>query len=324
MRRRELIALAGGALLLRPAIGRAQQRGRTYRLGFITPFSRTAPNVAALLGDLARQGFVDGKNLRVDPRGFNTPLDRVYPVAVAMVKSGVDAIASSGGPYGSPALQRATRSVPLVVVSDDFLAEKLVPSLAHPGGNITGVSIFSSELDGKRQELLLELVPGARHIAALVDPRTTPASELAALRAAARSSGAALAIVRAGRAEEIAGAIDAARRAGAEALNVLASLLYWVNRERVIAGAAKNHLPAIYQWPEQAAEGGFAAYGPSHASIQRQFARLIAATLRGDKPADLPVERPDRFELVINLKTAKALGLTVPPLMLERADEVIE
>jgi ABC-type uncharacterized transport system substrate-binding protein len=214
--------------------------------------------------------------------------------------------------------------VPLVVVSDDFLAEKLVPSLAHPGGNITGVSIFSSELDGKRQELLLELVPGARHIAALTDPHTTPPSEIAALRAAARAAGAELTVVRAARAEEIAGALDAARRAGAEALNVLASLLYWVNRERVIAGAAKNRLPAIYQWPEEAAEGGFAAYGPPHASTQRQFARLIAAVLRGAKPADLPVERPDRFALAINLKTAQALGLTVPPLLLERADEVIQ
>jgi putative ABC transport system substrate-binding protein len=322
MRRRELVILLGAALLRAP-VGHAQQPGRTYRLGLITPFSRGSIRYVQFFGELAHQGFVEGKNLRVDPRGFNTPIDRFYAVAVEMVHGGVDAIACAGGAWGSAALQRATRTVPLVVVSDDFLKDKLVTSLAHPGGNITGVSIFATELDGKRQQLLLELVPGARHIAALADPRTTPPSELEALQKAARAKGVALTIVRARRRAEIAGAIAAAKRSGAEALNVLASLMFYTNRKLIHEEAAKADLPAIYQWPDDAEEGGFAGYGPSHASIQRMWARVVAQVLRGAKPAQLPVEQPDRFEFVINLKTAKALGLKVPPSILARADEVI-
>ncbi len=324
MRRRDLVFLFGAVALLDPRTGRGQERGRVYRLGVITPFSRNSLRYVQFFAELARQGFVEGKNLRVDPRGFNTPIDRFYAVAVEMVHSGVDAIACSGGAWGSPELQRATRTVPLVVVSDDFLKDKLVTSLARPGGNITGVSIFATELDGKRQELLLELVPGARRIAALADPRTTPPSELEALREAARSKGVALTVVRASRRAEIAGAIAAAKSSGAEALNVLASLMLYVNRKLIHEEAAKADLPAIYQWPEDAEEGGFAAYGPSHASIQRLWAGVVAQLLRGAKPATLPVEQPDRFKFVVNLKTARALGLTIPRSLLARADEVIQ
>ena len=321
MRRRDLIVL-GAAAFLSFRSGHAQQPGRVYRLGLITPFSRRSM-YGQFFGELARQGFVEGKNLRVDPRGFNTPIDRFYAVAVEMVHSGVDAIACSGGAWGSAALQRATRTVPLVVVSDDFLKDKLVTSLAHPGGNITGVSIFATELDGKRQQLLLELVPGARHIAALADPHTTPPLELEALQKAARAKGVALTIVRASRRAEIAGAIAAAKSSGAEALSVLASLMFYTNRKLIHEEAAKADLPAIYQWPDDAEEGGLAGYGPSHASIQRMWARVVAQVLRGAKPAQLPVEQPDRFEFVINLETAKALGLRVPPSILARADKVI-
>ena len=205
-----------------------------------------------------------------------------------------------------------------------MIASGLVPSLARPGGNLTGISFMATELDGKRLEILMELVPVSRHVAALADPTSTGRPQLDALQGAATSRGVELSIYPVHGPEEIAAALDGAQAAGATALNVLASSLLYRNRKIILDRSAMLRLPAIYQWPETAEEGGFAAYGPRFTKVNRQLARQVVKVLRGARPADIPVEQPTEFELVINLKTAQALGLTVPPSILARADEVIE
>jgi putative tryptophan/tyrosine transport system substrate-binding protein len=205
-----------------------------------------------------------------------------------------------------------------------MIRDRLVFSLSHPGGNTTGVSIFAPELDGKRLELLTEIVPGIHYIAALVDPKTTASDQLEALITAARSRGVELSIHNAETQQQIAPAIEAARAARAQALEVLSSALFNADRALIIEHTAAARLPAMYQWPEYGTDGALIAYGPRQTWIRRESARLLVKVLMGTKPADLPVEQPTKFELVINLKTAKALGLTVPPSILARADEVIE
>ena len=324
MRRRKFIAITCGAMALLPLAASAQTPGRTYRLGFITETSRDSYFAPIVFDELRRAGFVEGVNLWVDPTGFNAPFDRWHDVAVAIAKNGVDAIICGGGPKGTRAVQGATHVIPIVTVSDDMLGEGLVSSLAHPEGNTTGISILATELDGKRQDILMEMLPAAHRMAALVDPATTSVRQLQALQDAARARGASLAVYHADSHDKVPAAIDAARKAGAEGLNVLASLFLHSNRKLIIELAASARLPAMYQWPESAEEGGLVAYGPNHDAIRRQAARILAKILLGAKPADVPVEQPSKLELVINLKTAKALGLTVPQSMLTRADEVIQ
>jgi putative ABC transport system substrate-binding protein len=200
----------------------------------------------------------------------------------------------------------------------------LVNSLARPGGNTTGVSILATELDGKRQEILIEAVPGIRRMATIADSDTT-SRQLQALQDAARARGTELSIHRIASAEEITAAIDGAKASGAEALNVLSSTILFGNRQIIMQRVAALHLPAIYQFAEEAEEGGFVAYGPRIIQIFRELVtKQLVKLLRGGKPADLPVEQPTKFELVINLKTANTLGLTVPATLVARADEVIE
>jgi putative tryptophan/tyrosine transport system substrate-binding protein len=197
--------------------------------------------------------------------------------------------------------------------------------MAHPGGNTTGISLLSTELDGKCQEIVLEIVPGATHIAALADANTTAPRQLQALQGVARARGIELSIYRIAKAEEITGAVDAAKAAGAQALNVLASPFLRGNDQLIRDHATALRLPAIYQFPEIAEAGGLAGCGPHIVRLYRDvLARQLVKLLNGAEPADLPVEQPTTFELVINLKTAKALGLTVPQSLLVRADEVIE
>jgi putative tryptophan/tyrosine transport system substrate-binding protein len=209
-------------------------------------------------------------------------------------------------------------------MADDMVGEGLVDSLARPNGNTTGLSIFAGELDGKRQDILIEAVGGLRRLAALADTNATPAAKLDALLEAARARNIDLSFHRIVKGEEIAAAIDAAQESGASALNVLASPMLFGNRRLIIERVAALRLPAIYQWPDTAEEGGFVAYGPRFAKLFELLAQLAGRLLRGIKVADIPVEQPTKFELAINLKTAKALGLTIPETFLQRADEVIE
>jgi len=199
-----------------------------------------------------------------------------------------------------------------------------VASLARPGSNTTGVSILTTELDGKRQELLFELVPGSRRAAALFDPDSKSATQLRVMLDAARARGLELLTYRVTSTKEIVSAIDEAHAAGAAVLNAMASVMINANRQVIIDRTAALRLPAIYQFPEAAEQGGFAAYGPRIEQIYRQLAVDVARLFRGERPQDMPVQQPTAFELVINLKTAKALGITIPETLLIRADKVIE
>ena len=242
---------------------------------------------------------------------------------MAMVKAAPDVLLGVGE-VATRALQAATQSIPIVGSADDMVAAGLVTSLSMPGANITGMSMLSPELDGKRQDILIEAAPSARRMAALVDARQTRQSHTKALQDAARVRGVELSVVGIERPEQIAPAIDAAKASGAQAVNVLASPLWYSSRGTIFERMAATRLPAIYQWVEMADEGGFAAYGPRLIPIYRQYARMVAKILRGAEPADIPVEQPTHFELVINLRAAQAIGREVPADLVLRADRVIE
>jgi len=206
-----------------------------------------------------------------------------------------------------------------------MLGSGLVNSLARPNGNTTGLSILATELDGKRQEILIEAVPGLRRMGALADSNVTAVAKLNELQEAARARKIELSIHQVTRGGQIATAIDTAHASSATALNVLASPKLFGNRQLIIDRVAALHLPAIYQWPFTAEKGGFVGYGPDAFQINAEIlARQLVQLFRGVKPADLPVEQPTKFELWINLKTAKAMGVTVPEALLARADKVIE
>jgi putative ABC transport system substrate-binding protein len=199
-----------------------------------------------------------------------------------------------------------------------------VTSLARPEGNTTGVSILARELDGKRQDILIEAVPGLRRMAVLTDVNYTKYAKLEALQEAARARNIEFSIHRVAKGEEIAAAIDSAQASGATALNIVASPLFFTYRHLIMERAAAAQLPTIYPFPEEAEEGGFAAYGPRVSQLNFVMAREIVQLFRGSKVADIPVEQATKFELVINLKTAKGMGVTVPATLVARADKVIE
>jgi putative ABC transport system substrate-binding protein len=323
MKRREFITLLGGATVW-PLAARAQEPGRIYRLGGLHTAPRDAPHQVALLDELRQLGFVEGQNLSVDWKGYGLSAEQFEQHAAELVSSRVDVL-EAGGDAAVRAAQRATNTIPILALTDDMVGQGFVRSLAKPGGNTTGVTILASELDGKRQEILIEAVPGVRRIAALVDTHTTTPSRLSGLEDAARARGVALSIHRVARREEIASAIDAAKAADAGALNVLASALLFNNRNIIFDRVAMLRLPAAYQWPEMAEQGGLIGYGPLIVQLYRDMmSRQLAQLLRGIKPADLPVEQPTRFALVINLRAAKAIGHEVPALLVLRADKVIE
>ena len=322
MRRRELLLLLNGLGILHGPSGRAQEPGRVYRLGIMTGLPREDAIYAALFDELRRSGFVEGQNLQVVGR-FSMRGEEAPEVAAMLAAAGVDAVLTGGAPIARE-VQKATRTIPILAIADDLVLSGLVTSLAHPGGNTTGVSVLATELDGKRLELLTELIPAAHHIAAFADPANTAPEQLRVLEDAARARGVALSIHLASTPEEIVAAIDTAHASGAQALNVLAAPSLDANRRLIIERPATLKLPAIFQWPEIVEAGGLAAYGPRQTEVSRQRARQLIKIFRGAKPSDIPVEQPTKFELVINLKTAKALGLTVPQSILARADEVIE
>jgi putative tryptophan/tyrosine transport system substrate-binding protein len=322
MRRRDFIKLAGGAAAW-PLTAHAEEAGRTYRLGMLMPSPRDHPFVLGLLGDLRKHGFSEGQNLAIEYRDFGRDPELSSQYAAELVEAKVD-VTYGGGGAPTRAAQRATKTIPILGFSDDMVGEGLVDSLAHPGGNTTGVSVLAADLDGKRQEILIEGVPGIRRIATFADANNTKVAKLDAMQGAARGHNVELSIHWIAKSEEIAAAIDKAQASGATAVNVLASPMLYANRRLFMDWAAAQRIPAMHQWPEMAEEGGFAAYGPRLTNLAELPARLIVKLFQGIKPSDLPVEQPTKFELVVNLKTAKTLGLTVSESFLLRADEVIE
>jgi ABC-type uncharacterized transport system substrate-binding protein len=323
MKRRDFITLLGGAAAW-PLAARAQEAARNYRVGGLTPSPRDAPHYVALFDELRRLGFIEDQNLRIDGRGYGVRNDQFVEIAVELVKTRIDAFFCAGD-AATRAAQRASTTIPIIAVTDDMVGSGLVRSLANPGGNTTGVSILATELDGKRQDILMEAVPGLRRMAALADPSSTTAPQLQALQEEARARGIELSIHRIVRSEEVGPATNAAKHSGAVALNVLSSPLLYANRRIIIERAAALRLPAMYQWPEIADEGGFLAYGPRLIQVFREMvARQLVKVLRGAKPTDMPIEQPTRFEFVINLRTARAIGHDVPAGLVLRADKVIE
>jgi putative ABC transport system substrate-binding protein len=323
MRRREFIALMGASVTW-PFATFAEERRRTYALGVLLPASRDVPVNAAFLNEFRRHDLIEGQNLTVEWREYGPRPDLISQYATELVEARVDVIAA-GGVVGVRAAQQATKAIPIVAIVEDMLGFGLVTSLARPDGNTTGVSVLAPELDGKRVEILIEAVPGLRRMAALADATNTTVAKLDALREAARANNIELSIHQVTRGEEIVAAIDSAQASGATALNVLAAPLFFANLQLIIDRVAALRLPAIYDFPEMAEQGGFAAYGPRLSQLFVEvMPQQIVKLFRGAKIPDIPVEQPTTFELLINLKTAKAMGVTVPEALLVRADKVIE
>jgi ABC-type uncharacterized transport system substrate-binding protein len=328
MERRTFLAGTGAVLVAAPLAAEGQQAGKVYRLGLLFPFA-PAPSeqkTSAILipAALRELGYIEGQNLIVERRYAEGKIDRFPGLARELVRLRVDVIVAIT-PAAIRAAKNATTTIPIVLYGNfDPIAAGFVASLARPGGNITGVLIApGGTLAGKKLELLKDAVPQATRIALLapVDPDFSRQAEEA--EKAARSLGMKLLVVEVRDGDyDRAFATIAAQRP--DALFVGANAQFFLDRKRIIELAAKHRLPAIYEWPEQGEDGGLMAYGTSIAGLSQRAAAYIDRIFKGAKPADLPIEQPMKFELVINLKTAKALGLTIPQSLLLRADEVIE
>jgi putative ABC transport system substrate-binding protein len=267
-------------------------------------------------------GLVEGRDVIIELRFAQGGPQPLAELAAELVRLKVDVIHASGD-LAPRAAQQATATIPIVAITDDILGAGLITSLSRPGGTTTGLTILSPELSAKRLEVLRDIIPGLSRVASLWDP-TTGISQVRLTESAAQSLNIKLKVLEVRHRDDVAGAFQAAKTEKAEALNVFSSPFLASLYREIIDRAAKHRLPAIYQWKEHAEAGGLISYGPSLAGMWRQTAMIVAKILRGAKPADLPVEQPTKFELVANLKTAKALGLTIPESFLLRADQVIE
>ncbi len=267
-------------------------------------------------------GWVDGRNIHFDFRWADGGVDRMPQLAEELI-AGRPKLLLAFGPVAIRTLQTATRDIPIVGMSDDMVASRLAGTMSRPGGNTTGVSIFATELDAKRLELLCELVGKARRVGVLVDPRLADGRG-AELEAAATSLGVELIRVAADNVDAVKPALDDLVAARVDAVNILASPIFNAARAMTIARLHAARLPAIHQWPETAREGGLLAYGPTLQGIYRQMIVFTDKILRGAQPASLPIEHPTKLDLVINLREAREIGVDVPATLLARADEVIE
>jgi putative ABC transport system substrate-binding protein len=294
-------------------------------LGTTTP-EPNAPFVAAFHQGLGETGYVEGQNVAIEYRWAEGSYDRLPGLAGDLAGRKVDLIVAGGGSVVALAAKAATSTIPIVFISgDDAVAAGLVASLARPGGNLTGVSFLVVDLTAKLLELLSELVPRANVIALLVNP-TNPLTErlTKVAQEAARAKGVQISFLKAGTEREIDAAFTSLSQLKAGALVVGADSFFAAQRDQLVALASSHAIPVIYPFREWVTAGGLVSYGPSLTDVYRQAGSYAGKILKGAKPADLPVQQPTRFELVINLKTANALGLSVPQALLARADEVIE
>jgi putative ABC transport system substrate-binding protein len=323
MKRREFIAALGSAAAALPLAARAQP-DRIPMIGIL----RVNPkNINETFAEPFRRymkalGWDEGRNVRYRFLWADGQIERIPALAQGLVDEKVDLLITFGTP-SADAVERASSTIPTVAVADDMIASGMASDLRRMRfNNMTGVSILSVELDLKRLELLHEFVPRAKRVGILVDPNVAP--RIPDLKDAARTMGVEPVFFDARSRDEIVHALDAMTGASVEAVNVLASPALYTARDLMFPRFEQARLPAIYQWPEAAEEGGFLAYGPRQALVFRHAASLADKILRGAQPSDLPIEQPSKFELVLNLKAANAVGLTLSPQLLLRADEVIE
>ena len=328
-RREAILAFVMLGAACAPPTAFAQPLGKVWRVGVLLPASRPAslsPEAAALLRGLQALGYAEGKNLQMEWRHADGKYDRFAGLAAELVQLKMDVIVT-GGPAATGAAQRVTTTVPIVMAnSDDPVASGFVKSLAHPGGNITGLSNISGEIGPKQLEVLLGMVSGLSRVAVLVNP--TNASSIAMvlkpLHSVAQTKGIVMLSVEARTPQEIEAAFTRIVNEKAKAVIVVQDALFSQQRSQLADLAAKHRLPAIGRDQSYAGAGGLMSYGPNGLDNFRRVATYIDKIFRGASPGDLPVEQPTKFELVINLKTAKALGLTIPASVLLRADRVIE
>lgn len=309
-------------VMMASRVTEAQETVKVARIGTLRISSPPDPFEEAFRQGLHELGYAEGRNISLETRWAEGRPERLPALAAELVRLKVDVIVAAGP--AAEAASQATTTIPIVVpVSRDLVALGLAASLARPGGNVTGLATLSTELPGKWMELLKEILPSASRVAVLSDPYYT-ADQLRVSEAAARSLGLRLQVLNVGRPEDLEIAFAQAKKNRAEALIVLSSALFYVHRTELVAFAAKQRLPTIYH-QKDFVEGsdGLMSYGPDFKDLFRRAAGYVDKILRGAKPGDLPIEQPTKFELVINLRTAKTLGLTIPESLLQRADQVI-
>ena len=328
--RRDLIALLGGGVAAWPALAHAQPAGPARVIGVLLGYASSNPaaqsRVAAFRDALAKLGWTEGHNLRIELRWAEGNADRIGTLAKELVDLRPDAIFGSTTPVVD-ALARATRTIPIVfVVVSDPVGSGFASSLAHPGGNVTGFTAVESEMGGKWVELLKEIAPGTQRMALLYKPDSGPPLEFhrRSIAAAAASFGVGVSVARVASKDEVESVIAALARTPGNSLIVMPGAFYIANNATIIALAAHYGVPAVYPDPLSPKSGGLIGYGIDFVGSFRQAAGYFDRIFKGAKPGELPIQQPTKFELVINLKAAKALGLTVSPALLAAADEVIE
>jgi putative ABC transport system substrate-binding protein len=328
MKRREFITLLGGAAVAWPLATRAQQSEPTRSIGVLTGIGddeRAQARFAVFAQALAQLGWIEGRNLRIDYRWGGGDIDRMRKHATELVGRAPDVIFATGTPAVEQLL-KVTRTVPIVFAfTPDPVGAGLVESLSQPGGNATGFLQFEYSLSGKWLELLKQIAPGVTRAAVLRDPAITAGiGQFAVIQSVAPSLGVEVVPISVQDAAEIERAVTAFARSGDRGLIVTASASAFVHRKLIVALAARQKLPAVYWTRDSVTSGGLISYGADFAEQYRSAASYVDRILKGAKPADLPVQAPTKYELVINMKTAKALGLEMPAAVLARADEVIE
>jgi putative tryptophan/tyrosine transport system substrate-binding protein len=322
MKRREFITLIGGTAAGWPLAAWTQERER--RVGILWPGASppASPRLESFREGLRERGFIEGRNLAIDLRYSRRGPQHLPELAAELVRLNVEVIQASGD-HAPKVAQQATGTIPILAFTDDVLGAGLVASLSRPGGNTTGLTILAPELSAKRLEMLSEIVPGLSRVAALWDP-TSGKSQVSTTEVAARTKNIQLQVLKVQHRDDLAEAFAAARKGEAQAVSIFASPFLSSLSGEIIGFAAAHRLPAIYQWKEHVEGGGLMSYGPNLVQLWRQAGIIAAKLLKGAKPADMPVEQPTKFELVVNTRTAKVIGINLSPSLLSRADEVIE